>query len=96
MRLSLTPVCESGEDVLLVENLSKAYDNNVLFTDINMDIKRGEHVALIGSNGTGKTTILKIINRLIRKDSGKITLGSRVRIGYFDQEHHDLDTSKTI
>ncbi|HBZ02707.1 MAG TPA: ABC transporter, partial [Lachnospiraceae bacterium] len=95
-RLSLTPVCESGEDVLLVENLSKAYDNNVLFTDINMDIKRGEHVALIGSNGTGKTTILKIINRLIRKDSGKITLGSRVRIGYFDQEHHDLDTSKTI
>lgn len=96
IRLSLTPVCESGEDVLLVENLSKAYDNNVLFTDINMDIKRGEHVALIGSNGTGKTTILKIINRLIRKDSGKITLGSRVRIGYFDQEHHDLDTSKTI
>lgn len=96
MRLSLTPVCESGEDVLLIENLSKAYDNNVLFTDINMDIKRGEHVALIGSNGTGKTTILKIINRLIRKDSGKITLGSRVRIGYFDQEHHDLDTSKTI
>lgn len=96
MRLSLTPVCESGEDVLLVENLSKAYDNNILFTDINMDIKRGEHVALIGSNGTGKTTILKIINRLIRKDSGKITLGSRVRIGYFDQEHHDLDTSKTI
>lgn len=96
MRLSLTPVCESGEDVLLVENLSKAYDNNVLFTDINMDIKRGEHVALIGSNGTGKTTILKIINRLIRKDSGKITLGSRVRIGYFDQEHHDLDIGKTI
>ena len=96
MRLTLTPVCESGEDVLLVEKLSKAYDDNVLFTDINIDIKRGEHVALIGANGTGKTTILKMINRLVRKDSGSISLGSKVRIGYFDQEHHDLDTSKTI
>ncbi len=96
MRLTLTPVCESGEDVLMVQGLSKAYDNNTLFTNINIDIKRGEHVALIGANGTGKTTILKIINRLVRKDSGSIALGSKVRIGYFDQEHHDLDVNKTI
>ncbi|MBO4864590.1 MAG: ABC-F family ATP-binding cassette domain-containing protein [Eubacterium sp.] len=96
MRLTLTPVCESGEDVLLVEGLAKSYGDNTLFTDINMDIKRGEHIALIGDNGTGKTTILKLIKRLLPKDSGTITFGAKVRTGYFDQEHHDLDTSKTI
>lgn len=96
MRLTLTPVTESGEDVLLVQGLTKSFGDNRLFTDIGIDIKRGEKVALIGGNGTGKTTILKIINRLESKDSGTITLGSRVRIGYFDQEHHDLDPTKSI
>ncbi len=96
MRLRLVPVCESGEDVLYVEELSKSFGENHLFKDLTIDIKRGEHVALIGANGTGKTTILKIINRLLPKDSGAIKLGSKVRMGYFDQEHHDLDTSKTI
>ena len=96
MRLKLEPVCESGNDVLLVEGLAKAFGDNKLFDDLNMDIKRGEHVALIGGNGTGKTTILKMINRMLSKDNGKITFGSKVRVGYFDQEHHDLDTSKTI
>ena len=96
MRLTLTPVTESGEDVLLVQDLTKSFGDNRLFTNIGIDIKRGEKVALIGGNGTGKTTILKIINRLESKDSGTITLGSRVRIGYFDQEHHDLDPSKSI
>ena len=96
MRLKLSPITESGEDVLHVENLSKSFGTNRLFSDIELDIKRGDHIALIGGNGTGKTTILKIINRMESKDSGTITLGSRVKIGYFDQEHHDLDPSKTI
>ncbi len=96
MRLSLEPEVESGNDVLSVTGLSKAFGNKILFTDINMDIKRGEHVALIGANGTGKTTILKIINRLLPKDSGTIRLGSKVQIGYYDQEHHVLSPEKTI
>ena len=96
MRLKLEPVCESGNDVLLVEGLAKAFGDNKLFDNLSMDIKRGEHVALIGGNGTGKTTILKMINRMLSKDDGKITFGSKVKVGYFDQEHHDLDTGKTI
>ncbi|SCW55698.1 ATP-binding cassette, subfamily F, member 3 [Eubacterium ruminantium] len=96
MRLSLTPVTESGEDVLYVSELSKSFGNNHLFSDLTIDIKRGEHVALIGGNGTGKTTILKIINRLTNCDSGHITLGARVHVGYFDQEHHNLSPEKTI
>ncbi len=96
MRLSLEPETESGNDVLLVEGLSKAFGPNTLFTNVNMDIKRGERVALIGNNGTGKTTILKIINRILPKDAGKIILGSRVKIGYYDQEHQVLSPHKTI
>ena len=96
MRLKLEPVCESGEDVLFVEDLAKSFETNTLFEGIGIDIKRGEHVALIGGNGTGKTTILKIIARKLAKDAGNVTFGAKVRVGYFDQEHHDLDTSKTI
>lgn len=96
MRLSLEPEIESGNDVLLVTGLSKAFGTKTLFTNINIDIKRGEHVALIGANGTGKTTILKIINRLLPKDGGTINIGSRVQIGYYDQEHQVLSPDKTI
>lgn len=96
MRLALTPDIESGNDVLLVEDLTKSYGTNTLFTNVNMDIKRGERVALIGNNGTGKTTILKIINQLLPKDAGKITLGAQVHIGYYDQEHQVLHNDKTI
>lgn len=96
MRLTLTPDIESGNDVLLVEGLAKSYGNNTLFTNLGMDIKRGEHVALIGNNGTGKTTILKIINQLIPKDAGKIVLGAQVHVGYYDQEHQVLHPDKTI
>ncbi len=96
MRLSLTPDIESGNDVLLVEGLAKSYGDNTLFTNLGMDIKRGEHVALIGNNGTGKTTILKIINQLIPKDAGKIVLGAQVHVGYYDQEHQVLNPDKTI
>lgn len=96
MRLALTPAIESGNDVLLVEGLTKSYGSHTLFTDLAIDIKRGERVALIGNNGTGKTTILKIINRLIPKDSGSITFGAQVHIGYYDQEHQILHPDKTI
>ncbi|MGN0497088.1 MAG: ribosomal protection-like ABC-F family protein [Lachnospiraceae bacterium] len=96
MRLTLTPDIESGNDVLLVEGLTKSYGNHTIFTNVSMDIKRGERVALIGNNGTGKTTILKIINQLIPKDGGKIVLGAQVHIGYYDQEHQVLHPEKTI
>ena len=96
MRLTLTPDIESGNDVLLVDGLAKFYGDNALFTNLGMDIKRGEHVALIGNNGTGKTTILKIINQLIPKDAGKIVLGAQVHIGYYDQEHQVLHPDKTV
>lgn len=96
MRLTLTPDIESGNDVLSIESLSKSYGAHTLFTGIDIDIKRGERVALIGNNGTGKTTILKIITQLLPKDSGKIILGAQVHIGYYDQEHQVLHPDKTI
>lgn len=96
MRIQLEPEVESGNDVLLIEHLSKSFGSNCLFQDITMDIKRGERVALIGNNGTGKTTILKIINKYVPKDEGRILLGSRVKIGYYDQEHQVLSPEKTI
>jgi ATP-binding cassette subfamily F protein 3 len=96
MRISLTPSVESGNDVLTIKDLSKAFGENVLFDGIDMEIKRGEHVSLIGGNGTGKTTILKIINRIEPKDRGTIVLGSRVKVGYYDQEHQVLSFHKSI
>lgn len=96
IHMVLTPKCTSGNDVLHMEGLSKAFGSLQLFTDIEMDIKRGEHVAIIGDNGTGKTTILKIINGLLEADKGSITLGSNVHIGYYDQEHHVLHPDKTL
>ena len=96
MRLSLEPRVISGNDVLTVEELSKSFPEQTLFTNISFQIKRGERVALIGNNGTGKTTMLKILNDLIPADSGTFTLGSKVQIGYYDQEHHVLHPEKTI
>ena len=96
MNIALTPSSESGNDVLSIEDLSKSFGDLCLFSNISFDIKRGEHVAIIGQNGTGKTTILKIINGLLGSDTGEIHLGSNVHIGYYDQEHHVLDASKTI
>lgn len=89
MNIKLEPDCISGNDVLTVEGLSKSFDNLHLFSDISFEIKRGEHVALIGDNGTGKTTILKIINDIISADAGTVKLGTNVHIGYYDQEHHN-------
>lgn len=96
MHFKLEPQIVSGTDVLTVEGLSKSYPPLVLFENLNFEIKRGEKVAIIGNNGTGKTTILKIINQLISSDSGEIKLGSKVQIGYYDQEHHVLHSEKTL
>ncbi len=96
MKLTLTPRKTSGNDVLQVNGLSKAFDTQVLFSDVDFEIKRGEHVAIIGDNGTGKTTLLKIINELLPPDAGTIRLGSNVQIGYYDQEHHVLHMEKTL
>ncbi|HIZ81911.1 MAG TPA: ABC-F family ATP-binding cassette domain-containing protein [Candidatus Mediterraneibacter pullistercoris] len=96
MHFRLEPSITSGNDVLTVEHLSKQFDDQVLFRDVNFEIKRGEHVAVIGQNGTGKTTLLKILNQVLSADSGSFTLGAKVRIGYYDQEHHVLHDDKTI
>ena len=96
MKLVLTPRLESGKDVLTVEGLSKSFDDLQLFKDISFEIKKGEHVAIIGDNGTGKTTLLKILNGLIEADEGTFRIGSNVEIGYYDQEHHVLHPDKTL
>ena len=96
IHMTLTPRVVSGNDVIHIEGLSKSFGSRQLFSDIDMDLKRGEHVAVIGDNGTGKTTILKIINGLLDTDAGTITLGTNVHIGYYDQEHHVLHMDKTL
>lgn len=96
MKLTLTPRILSGNDVLTVEHLAKSFDSHKLFTDVNFEIKRGEHVAIIGDNGSGKTTLLKILNGLVPADQGTFRLGSNVEIGYYDQEHHVLHSEKTL
>lgn len=96
MHLLFTPKIQSGNDVLTVKGLSKRFADYVLFENIDFEIKRGEHVAIIGDNGSGKTTILKMINDLLTPDSGTITLGTNVEIGYYDQEHHVLHMEKTL
>ena len=95
MHITLEPEITSGNDVLSVKGLSKSYEHK-LFSNIDFQIKRGEKVALIGNNGTGKTTILKIINGIVDADAGEIKLGSNVEIGYYDQEHQNLDPDKTL
>lgn len=96
MHFHLEPSAVSGNDVLTVEGLEKSFGSQLLFNDLNFEIKRGEHTAIIGDNGTGKTTLLKILNRVIEADKGIFTLGTNVHIGYYDQEHHVLHMEKTI
>ena len=96
IHIVLEPDVTSGNDVLTVEHLRKAFGTHTLFDDLSFEIKRGERVALIGNNGTGKTAILKIINELLLADGGTIVLGSNVHIGYYDQEHQLLHMEKTI
>lgn len=96
MTIQFKPQISSGNDVLSVTDLSKSYDNLNLFTNISFEIKRGEHVAIIGNNGTGKSTILKIINKIVQADEGSVKIGENVHIGYFDQEQQSLNLEKTI
>ena len=96
IHITLEPNIVSGNDVMKVEGLAKQFDGNYLFSGIDFEIKRGERVALIGNNGTGKTTMLKIINGLIAPDDGEVRLGTNVHIGYYDQEHHVLHMEKTL
>lgn len=96
IHLTLQPSKVSGNDVLSVEHLSKSFPPQTLFEDVSFEIKRGEHVGIIGDNGTGKTTLLKILNRVVGADSGTFKLGTNVEIGYYDQEHHVLHMEKSI
>lgn len=96
MQFTLSPTIISGNDVLAVENLAKSYGDRTLFSNVSFEIKRGEHIALIGQNGTGKTNILKIINGLIDADNGDVKLGTNVTIGYFDQQSRVLDENKAV
>jgi len=96
MNITLTPHLLSGNDVLSIKDLSKSFGEKTLFSNANIEIKRAEHVALIGNNGTGKTTLFKIINQLLDADSGIIKLGANVVIGYYDQEHQLLNGDNTL
>ena len=96
MKITLEPSVLSGNDVLHVSGLQKQYDDKILFERLDMDIKRGEHVALIGANGTGKTTILKILNGITQADAGDVLFGTNVHVGYYDQEHQVLHMDKTL
>ena len=96
MNIRLEPDITSGNDVLTIKNLGKSFGHNHLFSHVDIDIKRGERVAVIGSNGTGKTTLLKIINQMFPADTGEITFGTKVHIGYYDQEHQVLHMEKTL
>ena len=96
MHLKLTPYVESGNDVLKVSGLAKSFGSECLFSDLAFELKRGEHVAIIGDNGTGKTTLLKLIHKLLPADRGRIETGVRVKIAYYDQEHHVLNDDNTL
>lgn len=96
MLIRLEPHILSGNDVLTITGLSKSFGENHLFSDVSFQIKREEKVAIIGNNGTGKTTLLKIINNMLPGDSGEITLGAKVKIGYYDQEQQVLTMDKTL
>lgn len=96
MDIRLEPQVVSGNDVMTITDLSKSFGSLHLFEHVDFELKRGERVAVIGNNGTGKTTLLKIINHMVSADSGEIRLGSKVQIGYYDQEHQVLHMDKTV
>ena len=96
MKLLFSPRESSGNDVLMAKELGKSYDGKRLFSHGTFSLQKGEHVALIGDNGTGKTTLLKILNGLVQADEGEFRLGSKVKVAYYDQEHAVLHMEKTL
>ena len=96
LHFHLEPSCISGNDVLSVEELEKSFGSQLLFRNVSFEVKRGEHIAIIGDNGTGKTTLLKILNEMTPATSGSFRLGSKVKIGYYDQEHEVLHMDKSV
>ena len=96
MDIRLEPNIESGNDVLTVRGLSKGFDGITLFRDVDFEVKKGDKVAIIGANGTGKTTLMKILNGLLEPDTGSFKLGAKVYTGYYDQEHHVLNPENTV
>lgn len=95
-KIAFEALVKSGFDVLHIENLSKSFHDKHLFSNLSMDLKRGEKIALIGENGRGKTTLLKIIMDKVKADSGTKILGENVNVGYYDQEQSDLSLDKNI
>ena len=96
MHFSFFTRAETGNDVLIAENLSKSFDNKLLFKDVDLDIKKRERVFFLGANGSGKTTLLRILIGEEKADSGFFKFGANVKIGYFDQTLRGLNTSKSI
>lgn len=95
MRMHFEPRCESGNDVLICKNLAKSFDNKQLFKNVDIHIRKGERVFIIGGNGCGKTTLFRILTGKTPMDSGEYDYGANVEIGYFDQMQQNLDLSKT-
>lgn len=96
MRLRFVSNKRSGNDVITVSDLSKSFDGNTLFSNLSFLLKRQERLAILGDNGTGKTTLLKILNGIIPPDTGEVRIGSEVVIGYYDQAQQNLDDRNTI
>ena len=95
MRMHFEPRCESGNDVLICKNLAKSFDNKQLFKNVDIHIRKGERVFIIGGNGCGKTTLFRILTGKTPMNSGEYDYGANVEIGYFDQMQQNLDLSKT-
>lgn len=95
MRMHFEPRCESGNDVLICKNLAKSFDDKQLFKNVDIHIRKGERVFIIGGNGCGKTTLFRILTGKTPMDSGEYDYGANVEIGYFDQMQQNLDLSKT-
>ena len=95
MRMRFEPKCESGNDVLITRGLEKAFGEKLLFRDVNIHIRKGERVFILGANGCGKTTLFKILNGKCPPDRGSWDFGANVDVGYFDQMQQNLDMTKT-
>lgn len=96
IRFDFTPKCVSGEDVLEVDGLKKSFGNHIVFENASFNVKRGERVFLLGGNGCGKTTLLKILMGDLSRDDGTFKFGASLMTGYFDQVQAKLDLNKSV